>query len=80
MKHVFKATRMGWQGEKEGIWFDAEVFSKESAQEQFQPFQGMTEEGYDYTGYEYDGIKYHDVTYLGEFEDDKLPHCDMDLV
>ena len=32
------------------------------------------------TGYERDGQKYHDVTYLGEFEDEDLPHSNMDLL
>lgn len=35
---------------------------------------------YPYTGYEYDGQKYHDVTYLGEFENDELPHNDIELM
>ena len=39
-----------------------------------------TDRGYPYTGYEYDGQKYHDVTYLGEFEDDELPHNDIELM
>ena len=30
--------------------------------------------------YEYDGQKYHDVTYWGEFEDDELPHNDIELM
>ena len=25
MKHVFKATKLGWEKEKEGIWFDSEI-------------------------------------------------------
>ncbi|EJW90036.1 hypothetical protein EVA_21857, partial [gut metagenome] len=29
---------------------------------------------------EYDGQKYHDVTYLGEFEDDEVPHNDFELL
>ena len=35
---------------------------------------------YPYTCYEYDGQKYHDVTYLGEFENDELPHNDIELM
>ena len=35
---------------------------------------------YPYTGYEYDSQKYHDVTYLGEFENDELPHNDIELM
>ena len=67
MKHLFKATKMGWAKEKEGIYFDSSTFTAE-------------DRGYPYTGYEYDGQKYHDVTYLGEFEDDELPHNDIELM
>ena len=41
---------------------------------------GQPKKGYPYTGYEFDGQKYHDVTYLGEFEDDALPHNDRELL
>ncbi len=79
MKHLFRATQLGWEGKQEGIYFDTEDYSKEEAQAQFEPYQGTTQRGYSYTGYEYDGQKYHDVTYLGEFEDDKMPHNDFEL-
>lgn len=29
--------------------------------------------------YKFDGQTYHKVTYVGTFEDDKLPTCDADL-
>ena len=61
MRHVFKATKMGWGKEKEGIYFDAKYYTKEEAMAEFKPFQGTTQKGYPYTGYEYDGQKYHDV-------------------
>ena len=32
MKHLFRATKMGWKEEKEGVWFDSDVYSKEKAQ------------------------------------------------
>lgn len=80
MKHLFKATKMGWKGEKEGVWFNSDDYSKEEAEAEFKPFQGTTERGYPYTGYERDGQKYHDVTYLGEFKDDELPHSDTEYV
>ena len=79
MRHVFKATKLGWDKEKEGVWFDSARYSKEAAQAEFKPYQGVTQRGYPYTGYEYDGQKYHDVTYLGEFEDDKMPISDSDF-
>lgn len=80
MKHVFKATKMGWDKEKEGVWFDSDQYSEEEAKAEFKPFEGTTQRGYPYTGYEYDGQKYHDVTYLGEFEDDEVPHNDIELM
>lgn len=80
MRHVFRATKMGWGKEKEGIYFDAKCYTKEEAMAEFKPFQGTTQKGYPYTGYEYDGQKYHDVTYVGEFEDNKMPHSDIELM
>lgn len=79
MRHVFKATKLGWREEKEGIWFDSDDYTKEEAFAEFKPYEGTTQRGYSYTGYEYDGQKYHDVTYLGEFEDHKMPKSDADL-
>lgn len=73
MKHLFRATKIGWDREQEGVWFDSDHYTKEEAEAQFKPYEAVTQRGYPYTGYEYDGQKYHDVTYLGEFEDGKLP-------
>ena len=73
MKHLFRATKLGWAQEQEGVWFDTNEYTKEEAKSQFNRYEGTTQKGYPYTGFEYDGQKYHDVTYLGEFEDDKLP-------
>lgn len=42
MKHVFKATKLGWAKEKEGIWFDSEQYSEETAKAEFKPFKGTT--------------------------------------
>lgn len=80
MRHVFKVTKMGWDKEKEGVWFDSDYYTKEEAEAAFKPYQGTTQRGYPYTGYEYDGQKYHDVTYLGEFEDNEIPRSDDDWV
>ncbi|MCF0232244.1 MAG: hypothetical protein HUJ63_08280 [Enterococcus sp.] len=79
MKHLFKATKIGWEEEKEGIWFDSDYYTEEEARAEFEEYEGITQRGYPYTGYEYDGQKYHDVTYLGEFEDDELPQNDDEL-
>lgn len=80
MKHIFKATKLGWEQEKEAIWFDSDVYSEEEAKAEIHKYHGTTLMGYPYTGYEYDGQKYHDVTYLGEFEDDEVPHNDSELL
>lgn len=80
MKHVFKAKQMGWDGITEGVWFDSDHYTADEAKAEFTPFHGTTQRGYPYTGYEYDGQKYHDVTYLGEFEDDEIPHDDGELI
>lgn len=79
MKHVFRATKLGWDEEKEGIWFDADKYSKEEAIAQFKPYEGVTQKGYPYTGYEYKGEKYHDFVYAGKYEDDDLPQNDGDI-
>lgn len=73
MKHVFKAQPIGWDKEPEGIWFDSDHYTKEEAEAEFKPYDGVTRQGWPYTGYEYDGTKYHDFQYMGEFDDDNLP-------
>ncbi len=73
MRHLFRATQIGWNGATEGIWFDSSLYSREEAEAQFKPYEGTTQKGYPYTGYEYDGQKYHDVLYLGEYEEDEMP-------
>ena len=80
MRHVFKATKLGWDREKEGVWFDADQYSAEEARAEFKPYQSVSQKGFPYTGYEFDGQKYHDVAYLGEFEDDKMPRNDSELL
>lgn len=80
MKHLFKATKLGWDEEKEGIWFDSDHYTKEEAESEIKPYDGITQDGFPYVGYEYDGQRYHDVTYLGEFEDDNMPTNDAELI
>ena len=80
MRHVFKATKLGWEKEKEAIWFDADQVSLDEAKAEFKPYEGVTQRGYSYTGYEYEGQKYHDVSYLGQYEDDKMPHNIFEVV
>lgn len=59
---------------------DSEYYSKEDAEAEFEPYQGITKQGYSYTGYRYEGQEYHDVDYLGEFSDDELPNNDGELI
>ena len=79
MRHVFRAQKMGWEEEKEGVWFDSDHYTKEEAEAEFKPFYGETDRGYPYTGYEFDGVKYHHYDYLGEFEDDAMPRNNQEL-
>lgn len=51
MRHVFKATKLGWESEKEGVWFDSDQYSAEEAKAEFKPYEGVTQRGYPYTGY-----------------------------
>ncbi len=76
MRHVFRATRIGYPRQQDGIFFDTEAYTKEQAQAEFKEYQATTQEGFPYKGYEYGGIKYHDVTYLGVYEDDRMPRSD----
>ena len=78
MKHVFKATKLGWDQEQDAIWFDSDMYTKEQAEDEIKTYEGVTRRGFLYTGYGYDGVKYHDITYLGEFKDNELPHNDQE--
>ena len=78
MRHVFRAQKLGWEKEKEGIWFDADKFTEEEARAQFKEYEGTTQRGDLYTGYEYDGDKFYRVTYLGQYEDDEMPKNDAE--
>lgn len=80
MRHVFKAKVLGYPDRYEGVWFDADSFTKEEAEAQFVPYQGYTHDGYPYTGYEYDGVRYHHYAYIGLFEDDQMPMDDADIL
>lgn len=80
MKHLFRATKMGWNKEQEGIWFDSRKYTREEAEAEFKPFSGISQRGFDYIGYEYNGQKYHDYKYLGEFPDDAMPGNSFELI
>ena len=34
MRHVFRATKMGWSKEQEGVWFDSSHYTKDEAKAQ----------------------------------------------
>ena len=80
MRHVFRATRIGYDKKQDIVWFDAGMYSVSEAEAQFKPYQGTTQRGYPYTGYIYDGVKYHDYKYIGEFKDDAMPRNDRDIL
>ncbi len=80
MRHVFVATKLGWDKDREGVWFDSGKYTKEQAEAEFKPYQGISLKGYPYTGYEYDGQKYYSFKYIGEFEDNKMPLSDNDIL
>ena len=35
MKHLFKATKLGWEENKDGVWFDSDDYTEEEAKAQF---------------------------------------------
>ena len=74
MRHLFRITKQGYSGETEVVWFDADHYSKEEAEEQFVEFEDYTQNGYPYKGYEYQGERLYEVFYMGLFEDDEMPH------
>jgi hypothetical protein len=76
MRHVFKATGMGWTPDREGIWFDADHYTKEGAEAQFKLVEKISKEGWPYTAYEYEGDTFRYVQYLGLFDDDGMPNND----
>lgn len=77
MKHLYRATVMGFEKKQEMIYFDSDYYTREEADAQFKRFRGVNSRGYGYTGFEYDGQRYHDVTYIGEV--DTLPEYGQNL-
>lgn len=80
MKHVFRATKIGYNKERDFIYFDSSIYSRETAEAEFVLYTGITQKGYPYTGYEYNGQRYYDITYCGEFENDKAPKNNFDYL
>lgn len=76
-RHVFKCVKKGWDGEIEGVWFDADMYTKEEAEAQFRPVDKMVEKSgghwFPFTFYEYDGEIYYSVEYQGEYDEDNMP-------
>ncbi len=76
MRHVFTCVKKGWEREREGVWFDADMYTKEEAEKQFIPVTKMVEKNggfYPFTFHEYDGQTYYSVDYMGLYEDDDMP-------
>ena len=44
MKHLFRATKIGWEKEKEGVWFDSDAYSKEEAEAEFSHIKELRSE------------------------------------
>lgn len=72
MRYVFKATRFD-PNKEDGIWFDSNQYTLESAKAQFKHFKKKDQNGFSYTGYVYEGIEYRNYIYLGLYEDNKMP-------
>ena len=75
-RHVFIATRLGWDENKDVVWFDADKYTREEAESHFVPVACMTEKkvGYvPYTAYDYDGVRYHDFHYVGLRDEENMP-------
>lgn len=71
--HVFKASVKDKPGVYEGIWFDASLDTKESAEKSFVPLPNGE-------GYLYDGVVYSDVDYIGVFSESAMPRNDSDCL
>lgn len=81
MKYLFRTKKLGWDEEREGVWFDSEMYTREEAEAQFVPYEGRTYDGYPYTGYEFEGEKLYSYDYIGEFESvDDMPKNDDEYV
>lgn len=73
MRHLFRILKQGYKAEPEVVWFDADHYTKEEADAQFEEFEDFTLNGYPYKGYKYQGEKLHEVFYMGLFKDDEMP-------
>lgn len=72
MRHVFRADVKDQNGVWDGVWFETDEYTRESAETLF--------ERRDDDGFDYCGESYSDVTYLGVFRDDRMPQTDSDCV
>lgn len=70
MHHVFRADVKGQAKVLDGVWFEADEYTREDAKAQFR----RTTDG----GYERCGEIYSDVTYLGIFREDRMPQTDSE--
>lgn len=73
MRHVFRADVKDQDGVWDGIWFETDEYTRDSAEALFK----RRDDG---NGFDYYGESYSDVAYLGVFRDDQMPQTDSDCV
>ena len=73
MRHVFRADVKDQDGVWDGVWFETDEYTRDSA-------EALFERRDDESGFDYYGESYSDVTYLGVFRDDQMPQTDSDCV
>lgn len=73
MRHVFRADVKDQDGVWDGVWFETDEYTRDSAKALFK----RRDDG---DGFDYYGESYSDVAYLGVFRDDQMPQTDSDCV
>ncbi len=71
MRHVFRADVKDQDGVWDGVWFETDEYTMESAESLFKRLD-------DGNGFDYYGETYSDVAYLGVFRDDQMPKTNSD--
>lgn len=75
-RHVFKCKKLGWGNDYEGVWFDADYYTREEAYDQFEKVEHETVKNnhvVPYAAYEYDGQLYYSIRYMGVFDENEMP-------
>lgn len=71
MRYVFRADVKDQDGVWDGVWFETDEYTRDSAESLFK----RRDDG---NGFDYYGETYSDVAYLGVFRDDQMPQTDSD--